>query len=118
MPLDANLENVSARIRARKYGARTDRLAAGLAQGLAGQTKLACGGAGMAGAVAADQDGGTALGVGDNFAAFPSQPLQPPPKRTPSPNAALGVRMQGRLEMERRTLPGVITSSEITGALS
>jgi hypothetical protein len=108
---DANLENVAARIRARRYGSSADRLAADVAQGLASQTKLASYRRGLAGGVVAGQDGGTTLGVGDNFAAFTSASLQPPQRGLPAPNGALGVRMQGRVEMERRTLPGIVVAS-------
>lgn len=114
---EASLENVAARVRGSKYGTDADRLAADLATGIASQTKLASYRRGVQGGVVAGRDGGTTLDVGDNFAGFTSQSLQPPQKGMPVPNGALGVRMQGRVEMERRTLPGVITASEVTGAL-
>jgi len=108
---DANLENVAARVRSAKYGADADRLASEVASGLAAQTKLASYRRGLAGGVVAGQDGGTTLDVGDNFAALPSVSLQPPQRGLPMGNGALGVRMQARIEMERRTLPGIVLSS-------
>lgn len=114
---DANLENVAARIRARKYGPGVDRLAETIAAGLAGQTKLASYRRGLAGGVVAGSDGGTTLGVGDHFAALGSASLQPPQRGIPGTNGALAVRMQARVEMERRTLPGVILTSTLTGTL-
>lgn len=112
MPPEANLENVAARLRARRYGSPgTDRLAADVAQGLAAGTKLASSRRGLGGGVVAGQAGGTNLGVGENWAALPSASLQPPQLGTPRANGALAVRMQARVEMERRTLPGVVLAS-------
>jgi hypothetical protein len=113
---DANLENVAARVRGTRYGKNADRLAADIATGIASQTKLASYRRGIAGGVIAGQSGGTTLDVGNNFAALGSASLQPPQLGMPRPNGALGVRMQGRVEMERRTLPGVVTSSSADGS--
>ncbi len=61
--------------------------------------------------VVSSSHGGTTLGVGDPAAGRTSAPLFTPQLGLPQPSGATTTRTQARIELDRRTLPGVVVDS-------
>lgn len=106
------LEQIGARLRSTSYGNdAVDRLARDLAAVVTLRTSLPSYRRGLTGGVLAGVQGGTTLDVGDPAAGRTSVSLQLPQRGYYSQQGGVSTRMQGRAEIDRRTLPGVVVSS-------
>lgn len=107
-----SLERIASRLRSHVYGDDADSLAKDLATALVSQGKLASFPRGLFAGVIASENGGTTLDVGDPSAGRLSKSLQAPQRGMPSPNGALGVRMQANIEQQVKMLPARVLFSE------
>lgn len=104
------LEQVMARIRGTRYQS-PDALARDLADALGLGSRTASFRRGISGNVVSDNSGGTTVGVGDPAIARTSASMQHPQRGRFSQNGQVATKQKARVELDRRTLPGVVVSS-------
>jgi hypothetical protein len=102
------------RLRSKNYPAIRD-LAQDIARILSAEQQRAFGRGRVTPGVVSGLQGSTRLEVGDNSAARDSVSLQMP-ARPPETRGPLTTRADGRAEIERKTLPGIVVSSVNAGS--